>query len=85
MIFFVLQRGGYESGCSTGYVGPLCQTCDVFGPVIYRKSGLFQCTECGDESVNVILLILASGAIFVFYIILIKFSLKVKIIEFMFH
>ena len=66
------NRGEYESKCLPGYVGPLCQTCDVFGGTIYRKSGLFQCTECGDESVNIILLVMASGLIFVFYIILIK-------------
>lgn len=65
-------RGGYESKCLTGYIGPLCQTCDIYGSTIYRRSGLFECSECGDEGVNIFLLILASLVIFGFYIILIK-------------
>ena len=35
-----------ESECLTGYMGPLCQTCDTTGETKYVKKDAYTCLEC---------------------------------------
>ncbi len=39
-------------GCSIGYIGPLCESCDTAGSVWgerYSLTDIFTCSACQDE------------------------------------
>ena len=49
-------RGGKFSSCSEGYVGPLCEECDVYGEYwtyFFTKTGKQECRRCIDTATNI--------------------------------
>ena len=59
-IYTYLFRGGVYSQCQVGYIGPLCQTCDMSGDIKYSKKNLYSCVLCKgfDQSIPEIIFIL---------------------------
>ena len=68
LIFF---RGGPDSTCAYGYVGPLCQTCDIDGETKFIKSSDDICIQCEDPSKSIPQIIFKILAILAFYALII--------------
>jgi len=60
-----LKRGGIESDCLIGYIGPSCQACAKTKEMVYSKGEGVQCEQCLNEGS---LLPISIFAIFVFLI-----------------
>ena len=76
-IFFRVKidknRGGYNSTCVSGHVGPLCSSCDIYGDIKYTKDVGNVCSECINYAVNVIRTLLIGVALGVLLAVVIRF------------
>jgi len=54
--------GVSNSTCSTGHIGPLCESCDIDND--YTNARNFKCGLCGDQTANA----LKISGIFTFYV-----------------
>ena len=56
-----------NSECSDGYIGPLCQTCDIKQTIKYAKQGIYECIPCKSLQESIPELFLLSLCIFGFF------------------
>ncbi|KAL4454120.1 hypothetical protein ABPG73_009937 [Tetrahymena malaccensis] len=59
------------NGCVEGHIGPLCETCDNFGDVWKGKTyslsfADYACSECSDQSLQILYIVLLSFAVFAY-------------------
>ena len=50
------QQTSSMEGCVQGHIGPLCQSCDIYGLVLKSsntRKEKFKCSNCGDMSYNI--------------------------------
>lgn len=62
-----------HSNCSSGFIGPLCQTCDFRGAIKYTKVGLDDCVVCKQIDESIPEIIGLTLLIFVFYVFFLWF------------
>lgn len=70
-------RGGYESSCVNGHVGPLCSSCEIYGPLKFTKDVGNVCSLCIDDGENAVKILFIGFTLGILLVWIIR-SLKIN-------
>ncbi|KAL4495984.1 hypothetical protein ABPG73_011052 [Tetrahymena malaccensis] len=63
-----------KKGCIKGYVGPLCETCDIIGDIWQGSrytnslSSIYECSECSSLYYQIIFIVLSIGLLSIYFL-----------------